>query len=252
MVNKHKLISPPIELLKNKALFLDFDGTLVELAARPEDVIVEPALYQMLNNLNLVLAKKLALVSGRSVHILRTAFDINPAITVAGSHGNEIALSGEAAPKPSASLAPLIAELEAFAKPYEGLLVEPKSMGVGLHFRQAPDLESLCKERAFALADKYSLKVQAGKMLFEIYSGNEDKGSAIKKLCAMQPFTNSAPIFIGDDKTDEYGFSAVAEMGGAGILVGPQRDTAALYRLDDVSSVHVWLSSALEDLNYKG
>lgn len=252
VIDKNKLKSPPIELLKNKALFLDFDGTLVELAARPEDVIVEPAVYQMLSNLNMALDKRIALVSGRSVHILRTAFAIDPAIAVAGSHGNEIALSGEDAPKPSASLAPLIAELEAFAKPYEGLLVEPKSMGVGLHFRQAPDLEMLCKERAFALADKYSLKVQAGKMLFEIYSGNEDKGSAIKKLCAMQPFIDSAPIFIGDDKTDEHGFSAVAEMGGAGILVGPQRDTAALYRLDDVSSVHNWLSSALKAMNYKG
>lgn len=251
MLNNDKLPHPPSNLLSGAALFLDFDGTLVELAPRPQDVIIPQNLSAILASLNILLNGRLAIVSGRSVQVLRHDFNMSD-IVIAGSHGNEIAMMDDMTSARSSTLDMVVTDLEEFSSHYDGLLIEPKTMGVGLHFRNAPDLEMICKDTADNLAKKYGLKVQAGKMLFEIYSGNEDKGSAIKKLCAMQPFIGSAPIFIGDDKTDEYGFSAVAEMGGAGILVGPQRDTAALYRLDDVSSVHVWLSSALEALNYKG
>lgn len=248
MQKNKKFENPPTDLLRNNSLFLDFDGTLAEIAPRPEDVFVSPIIYSALNNLLEILDQRLAIVSGRSVQVLREDFGFNN-ITIAGSHGNEIALAGDQSPLPNAALDPLVEDLQQFAAKYDGLLIEPKSMGVGLHFRAAPDLEAACKDMAFKLAEQYALKVQAGKMLFEIYSGDEDKGSAITKLCALQPFLGSKPIFIGDDKTDEYGFTAVAALGGAGILVGPERDSAAIYRLDDVASVHAWLAAVIEAQN---
>lgn len=264
MQNNKKLETPPTNLLQDSALFLDFDGTLVELAARPEDVIVSSQVYDVLNDLLKILDQRLAIVSGRSVQVLRSDFAIKN-ITIAGSHGNEIAIAGErtCAPVKAPVKAPvealvskgvfgldhIIADLHKFAASHDGLLIEPKSMGVGLHFRQAPGLEKICKDKAHELAAKYNLKVQAGKMLYEIYGGDEDKGSAITKLCALRPFLSHKPIFIGDDKTDEHGFIAAAAMGGFGILVGPQRDSAAAYRLDDVPAVHAWLSAAIDAQN---
>lgn len=248
MHDTDKLSPPPISLIDGAALFLDFDGTLVDLAPRPEDVIVPDSLFDMINDLNRLLKCRIAIVSGRSVQVLRQDFNMSE-IAIAGSHGNEISLVGNHdSVDRSEKLDQIIAELNVFASQHNGLLIEAKSMGVGLHFRGAPDLESICKVVAFALAEKYDLKVQAGKMLFEIYSGDEDKGSAIKKLCALQPFSGSKPIFIGDDKTDEHGFQAAAELGGTGILVGPDRSTAARYRLDDVPAVHAWLSAVIISL----
>lgn len=246
MQNHKKLLLPPINLLQNSALFLDFDGTLVALAARPGDIIIPPTLNDLLQKLSQNLHHRIAIVSGRSVAVLRDDFNMKN-ITIAGSHGNEIAFADDATPPRSDALDTLIEELQSFAAQYDGLLVEPKSMGVGLHYRQAPGHEKLCQETAYAMAQKYDLKVQAGKMLFEIYSGNEDKGTAIAKLCAIAPFLNHRPIFIGDDKTDEHGFKAAMALGGAGILVGPPRLSDAIYRLDDVAAVHEWLLAAIND-----
>jgi trehalose 6-phosphate phosphatase len=61
----------------------------------------------------------------------------------------------------------------------------------------------------------------------------------------LQPdFAGARPLFVGDDLTDEDAFQAAAELGGGGILVGPERETAARWRLDDVSAVSAWLGEA--------
>ena len=50
------------------------------------------------------------------------------------------------------------------------------------------------------------------------------------------------PVFVGDDITDETGFEAACALGGAGILVGPMRLTAAAYRLADPAATRRWLA----------
>ena len=82
-------------------------------------------------------------------------------------------------------------------------------------------------------------------MVFEVRVPG-DKGAAIARILDDAPFAGARPVFLGDDLTDEPGFAAVAERGGAGILVGPPRDTAATYRLDDVGEVLDWLRQAVE------
>lgn len=239
-----QLDMPPHDLLAGAALFLDFDGTLVEIADRPEDVHVPAGLKELLDRLRHATGQRLAIVSGRSVAVLRSDFGMKD-VAIAGSHGNEISLgAGDDDNSRPEAVAHAIAEIEKFAGAHKGLLAEPKTMGVGLHFRLAPDMEAICGEKAREVADKYGLNIQAGKMLFEIYSGNGDKGSAIRKLGAMSPFDSGRPVFIGDDKTDENGFAAVRELGGTGILVGPARGTHAHYRLADVAAVHEWLEAA--------
>ena len=60
---------------------------------------------------------------------------------------------------------------------------------------------------------------------------------------AEPPFRGAEPVFVGDDLTDESAFAAARELGGYGVLVGPQRETAASFRLNDVASVLGWLEA---------
>ena len=240
---------PPHALLDGASLFLDFDGTLVELAARPDEVIVEPRLHRLLDILRDALGGRLAIVSGRSVATLRGAFGLADFL-LSGSHGLEIARPGS---QPETPVRPsqidfAQRELIRFAAGQAGLLVEEKTLGVALHFRQAPERQAECLSVCAALAQETGLYLQHGKMLFELRPGNGGKGTAVTRLLAETELEGGTPIFIGDDITDEEGFIAAARHRGSGILVGPPRATAAQFRLESVEAAHRWLSESGEQL----
>ena len=233
---------PPASLLTGAALFLDFDGTLTPIAATPDGVVVDGDLIALLSELRDVLQGRLAIVSGRSIVTLRDLGFAN--FLLAGTHGLEFAQPGEqveAAPR-----RPAVDDAEAafhsFAEGKPGILVERKSISVGLHFRGAPQWGEQAGELARDLAAKLGLAVQPGKMLFELRPGGADKGSAVHALMARTPMAGGRPIFIGDDVTDEEGFAAAAELGGAGILVGPPRTTLAAFSLEQVAAVRHYLA----------
>jgi len=96
-----------------------------------------------------------------------------------------------------------------------------------------------------ALAAQFGVTLQRGKMMIELRSAG-DKGKAITALLATPAMAGTRPLFFGDDVTDEDGFVAAADAGGAGVLIGEPRATAALYRLNDVSALHAWIVQALE------
>ena len=233
---------PPASLLTGAALFLDFDGTLAPIAATPDGVVVDGDLLTLLGELRDVLQGRLAIVSGRSIVTLR---DLGFAdFLLAGTHGLEFAQPGEqveAAPR-----RPAVDDAEAafhsFAEDKPGILVERKSISVGLHFRGAPQWGEQAGALASDLAAKLGLAVQPGKMLFELRPGGADKGSAVHTLMARTPMAGGRPLFIGDDVTDEEGFAAAAELGGAGILVGPPRTTLAAFSLEQVAAVRHYLA----------
>jgi trehalose 6-phosphate phosphatase len=101
-------------------------------------------------------------------------------------------------------------------------------------------------ELASRMAETYGLTVQAGEMVAEVRTPGPDKGMAIKAFMAEAPFARARPIFVGDDLTDEAGFAAVSELGGAGVLVGRPRSTHAIARLDGPHEVLEWLSLSLD------
>ena len=233
---------PPASLLTGAALFLDFDGTLAPIAATPDGVVVDGDLLTLLGELRDVLQGRLAIVSGRSIVTLRDLGFAN--FLLAGTHGLEFAQPGEqveAAPR-----RPAVDDAEAafhsFAEGKPGILVERKSISVGLHFRGAPQWGEQAGELASDLAAKLGLAVQPGKMLFELRPGGADKGSAVHTLMARTPMAGGRPLFIGDDVTDEEGFAAATELGGAGILVGPPRTTLAAFSLEQVAAVRHYLA----------
>jgi trehalose 6-phosphate phosphatase len=98
---------------------------------------------------------------------------------------------------------------------------------------------------ALSLAAAHGLELQEGKMMVELRVGDGNKGSAIKQLMRQSPMSGTCPIFIGDDLTDEQGFEVCRELGGAGILVGQRRVTAASYWLPDPGAVRAWLEEAV-------
>lgn len=240
-----KLKPPPPDLLDGAALFLDFDGTLVDLAETPDSIRVSPELGPLLERLRRRLDGRLAIVSGRSLADLERHVPAS-GIAFSGSHGLELGLAdGTRLPlSVPIGLDDVRGKVAAFANGNEGLLVEDKPAGIALHYRQAPDQA----ERANAFMDKLARErgwaVQHGSMVAELRPTGATKGDALRAFMTEPKFLRARPVFVGDDLTDEHGFVAAARLGGAGILVGPPRKTAARFRLDSVPAVRDWLRTA--------
>ncbi|KQM68073.1 hypothetical protein ASE75_00560 [Sphingomonas sp. Leaf17] len=226
-------------------MFLDFDGTLVELAETPDGVVVDAELNGLLAALPVMLGGRVAIVTGRSIAQIDALLGM-PDLPVAGSHGAEqrVSASHDTPQRPPA-LDAASAAFRGFANRDPHLVVEDKSLGTALHYRQSPGHEGAARALAEGLAASLDLVVQHGKMMVELRAPG-DKGRAIAALMAAPPFAGTVPVFLGDDLTDEDGFVAVAALGGTGILVGPPRDTAATARLDGVADVRRWLMNSLE------
>ena len=236
--------APPIDLLREASLFLDFDGTLVELAERPDAVVVSERLGDVLQKLLDRLNGRVAVISGRPAAQIMEL--LGKPVIVVGSHGIEFDAirAGPGSLDRPAELAQALAAMNQLAADRPGLMVEDKPFGVALHYRQLPAAEAECRRLARELARKHRLHLQPGKMMVEVHAGGGDKGTAIRTLMREPELAHKCPVFMGDDLTDEPGFLAAAQLGGAGILVGEQRESAAQFRLDGVGAALAWLEAA--------
>jgi len=223
------------------ALFLDFDGTLVELAPTPDSIEVPTDLARRLAGFSAVVEGRLALVSGRAIEDIER--HLGPLdIARAGSHGSDCRLAngtvlGET---PAGLPQEALAAIAQFATTHSFVL-EDKPHGAALHFRHDETLET--KGLAFAreLAGKYALSVKRGKCVIELVARGANKGSAVEAFMRAEPFAGAIPVFVGDDVTDEDGFVAARRLGGFGVLVGEREDTAAQYSLENPATVYDWL-----------
>lgn len=231
------------------ALFLDVDGTLVEIAADPDSVHVDDRLVALLGTLQRRLDGAVALVSGRTIATLDHLF--SPLrLPAAGNHGLERRASDGNVHRPQA-----IAEMRKFRQKFAafvtenpGAILEDKTLSMALHFRNRPDLETAATDLAETLiaGSGENLYLQKGKKLVEIRPGQGDKGTAIADFLAEPPFAGRLPVFIGDDVTDEKGFELVNRRGGHSIRVGNDVTTAALYHVADVAGVIRWLEDMVK------
>lgn len=246
----NSLPKPSADLLNGASLFLDFDGTLVEIAAQPDAVQVDGRVIMLMDRLSRRLEGRIAVISGRSAAQVRDLLG-GPVMTVVGCHGLEFHWADgrvEAMERPDA-LERVLSAAHALAQNFPGTLVEDKPLGVALHFRQAPAAEQASVDLAVRLAAKFGLELQPGKMMVELRATGGDKGSAVRILMREPLFAGTRPLFLGDDLTDEAGFLAARTMSGAGVLVGAQRPTAAGYRLANVSEVVAWLEAACHEVS---
>jgi trehalose 6-phosphate phosphatase len=230
---------------RNIALFLDVDGTLLEIASTPDAVKVPAALR---NTLYLAASREegaLALISGRPLQVLDRLFApyVFPA---AGQHGLERRDAQGRLTQPeidTQALQPAREILQGLAEQRKGILLEDKAAGLAVHFRLAPKLEGLVKQTMAALAEpvKDRFMLRNGKFVVELSPRGYSKRTAIEAFMHERPFSGRKPVFIGDDVTDEDGFDAVNAMGGVSIRVGNTPQTAARYRFGSVSAVIAWL-----------
>jgi trehalose 6-phosphate phosphatase len=244
-IGMSNLPPPRGDLLDGAALFLDFDGTLVELAETPDSIRVSPMLEPMLQRLQRRLGGRLAIVSGRSLADLESHLPAS-GIAFSGSHGLELRLPGGSALPLSvpAGLDDARERARDFAAGNDGLLVEEKPAGIALHFRQAPAMGPSVEDFMAKLARRHGFAVQRGKMVVELIPLGATKGDALRAFMTEPDFAGARPVFVGDDLTDEHGFTAAVALGGVGVLVGAERLTAAIYRLASVAAVAEWLGEA--------
>ncbi len=235
------------------ALFLDIDGTLLEIAERPELVEVSPDLLVCLKRLARRLNGALALITGRTMGDADSLFT-GLSLPVGAVHGLERrSYQGRIENTGSREdLNGVLSDLAGFVNERPGLLLEDKGLTIALHYRALPELEEDVRDVIVrCLSGRGGFAVLHGKMVFEIKPEGADKGTAINAFMREDPFAGRVPVFLGDDTTDEYGFAAVQKLGGYGIFVGRDRDSCALGRLADVDAVHTWLRVLLKKLEGK-
>ncbi len=227
------------------ALFLDFDGTLVDLAAQPEAVIIPSGLVGTLDSLNNYLGGALALISGRPIEQI-DAFLHPLRLPVAGVHGAERrAANGELTLLSTHSLEKVEEAAQALAAQHPQLRVENKRGSVALHYRQAPELEEQCLAvMQTAVEQSPGLTLLRGKMVAEAKPGGASKGHAIEAFMQEPPFAGRGPVFVGDDFTDEVGFATVQRLRGLGIKVG-EGSSVAWQRLESPAVLRCQLQAAV-------
>ncbi len=205
------------------AVFFDIDGTLIDLAATPDGIVVPPELPSNLAAVSQKFGGALALVTGRALPYADRLFEPHR-FPIAGLHGAEQRMADGTVDRITVTpeFEALKAEIASNAAGWDGVLIEDKGAAVGAHYRQAPErraeLDALMEEAAKKAGSEFAL--QRGKMVIELRPARASKGEAVKRFLSEAAFAGRLPITIGDDLTDEAMFRAANELGGHSIRIG--------------------------------
>lgn len=227
----------PRDVLSRFAVFLDFDGTLVDIAAEPRLVVVPDGLGQDLATLADRLGGALAIISGRTIGEIDTF--LSPLrLPTAGEHGMAVRPTGAGDVLRGAM--PAVPDdwrdaAAAWAGAIPGVIAEQKPAGLVLHYRQAPEAGPHLVTLLQALvADVPAFEVIEASAAWEIRPRGTDKGTALAALMRGARFAGRQPLFIGDDVTDEDGIAVALALGGVGLRVAPT--------FGDAAGVRRWLA----------
>jgi trehalose 6-phosphate phosphatase len=238
---------PPADIdLSVTALLLDVDGTLLDIAPTPDTVVVPPELRQILGDLIDRSGGSVALVSGRTIDTLDRLFApvVAPAI---GGHGAEMRISpGEPIMETTPINLPesLRDRLRQLAEIDSRVVLEDKSHSIALHYRLAPEHETILKNAVREILDREpsdSVELLFGKYVIDVKPRQFSKGLAVCELMCHQPFADRTPLFIGDDTTDESVFAILPGLNGTGYAVGkPVAGTQGTFGTSQ--DVRTWLT----------
>jgi trehalose 6-phosphate phosphatase len=229
--------------LHRVALFLDVDGTLLEIKPDPRDVISHEALRHLLITLRDACDGALALVSGRSLSDLDRIFSPLK-LCAAGLHGAELRLPTGGEWRLDGSIMDHARQpLAAYVFAHDGLMLEDKGASLAIHYRHRPELarDIVAFMSRFCPGDDVAL--QEGKYVVELKPALFDKGTAISAFMDQNPFKGRVPIFFGDDLTDEAGFAEVNGAGGISVRIGQEAQTKAQHRINTVEGLFTCLSN---------
>jgi trehalose 6-phosphate phosphatase len=240
-------MTPPVN--GQSALFLDIDGTLLDLAHRPDAVVVPQDLQRALVLLHAELDGALAFVSGRSLIAIDRLF--GPLRTAAiGCHGAEVRSADGRVRALCGPMANTVRSLfHDLAQRHPGVVLEDKLFTLALHYRLAPeakpDLAAALEAHADLLADE-SIVLMEGKSVIEARAAGIDKGVGLRALISEKPFAGRGALFGGDDTTDLDVFRILPEIGGMGFSVG-RRFPGVDHVFASPRAVRQWLTRLAEE-----
>lgn len=239
---------------KQILLFLDYDGTLAPIAARPQLAMLPVEIKEVLKKLIGERSYKVFIVSGRSLVDVKKLVGIKNIVYV-GNHGLEI--EGANIDFGSFSFARFRETLEYLKWQinkeltfFKGAFVEDKGLGLSVHYRLIKQkdesvfrvfLESIMQE----FLSKNEIRIIFGKKVIEIRPPLDwDKGKSVMWLLKSYENAinkhNTLAVYIGDDQTDEDAFKALHKI-GLTICVGDSPQTAAEYYLESPQEVAKFL-----------
>lgn len=236
------------------ALFLDYDGTLVEIAPRPELARPDQELLELLRQLTVRPDLKVVVTSGRTLENLQELLPI-PGLGLVASHGGEVCLGGHRHLWPLTetdreALRHWRRRLEEDLAPYPNWWLEDKPLGFALHYRQVPlaarpPLLALCRRWRRQVEQDKRFQVLAGKMVQELLPRGVSKGTALRDILSSPGFLEVLTLYLGDDQTDESAFELLRQE-GLTVRVGRFRcQTAATYHLPSPRAVRRFLAQLL-------
>jgi trehalose 6-phosphate phosphatase len=232
---------PPLDIQRH-ALFLDLDGTLLELEARPELVKADADLSNLLARLSASMNGACAIVTGRAIEDVDRILGVEME-SVSGLHGQEARIAGNMQRRVDGK-ALRAAALEIERLVGSGALqarLEDKGAGLALHYRETPEHARLIEAAAAEIAKAYDLQLMHGKLVVELLPFGASKRLALADMMEHPLFARRMPVAIGDDVTDEDAFQAAWAHGGFGVHVGQVRRTCARYAFEDVAAVRLWI-----------
>jgi trehalose 6-phosphate phosphatase len=207
------------------AILLDVDGTILDLAETPHDVVVPDTLRGTLVRVRERLGGALALVSGRPIADIDYIF-APLQLAAVGGHGAEIRRNadGQTYEQRAVSLdRELKQRLKDMAARFPGVGIEDKGYSLALHYRLALEQGLDVVDGAFRVCKQFppeTFELLTGKAVLEVKSPGFNKGTAVQELMEHPPFKGRTPIFIGDDVTDEAAFDVMPDLDGLAFSVG--------------------------------
>ena len=234
-------------IARDWALFLDVDGTLIDYVPRSVAPIVPSSLLGTLKALSAALDGALAIVTGRSLHALDEL--LAPLrLPAAGQFGAEMRRDGrtEMVAPASPVLGSILARVNALAEQRPTIMIEDKGLSATIHYTDGGERLALEATLSDAIAQSGgAFRLLPSHDAFSVVPQSLDKGRAVAWFMAAAPFRGRVPVFIGDDPSDEDGFTAAVARSGYAIKVGPDANSVARWRIAGPQALRQWLARSL-------
>lgn len=226
------------------ALFSDFDGTLVDIAGRPEDVVVPRRLRGDIRRVRAMLGGAFAIVTGRT--LAEVGRYLGKDLEASGLHGIEFTFAREAA-RITAADAPraLVEEVVKIVAADPGLRLENKGAILAVHYRQAPAAHGRLRTAVLDVIERLRLDhhIKEGRAVIEVIPNGASKGTALLEFMRRTPFAGRRPVMVGDDRADEDAFAVAREAGGYGLRVAGEHFNAGDEPFAHAGAVRAWLAA---------